>query len=521
MVSASLELRALILAPTQRDADVALRLFEGVNILAIACSSETVLLQEIEAGAGVVILTDDLSRQASPSRELRWVMEAQPQWSELPIIALARSDSSTGRLNALRSLPGLVLLERPVQTRTLVSAVQAGLRARERQYQIRGQLEQIRAANAELKAAARAKDEFLATLSHELRNPLSALTAALRVLERASDNPVMASTAREIVGRQTEQMTRLLDDLLDVARITRGRLEIRKTQADVAEIVTAAVETAHPFIQSRGHALNVALPNETIRFQADPARLAQVIGNLLTNAAKYTERGGVISVAARRESDHAVIVVRDNGIGIPAESIAAIFGMFSQLRPAIERSDGGLGIGLALAKGLVELHGGRIDARSEGAGLGSEFIVRIPVGETTFDQAKPISPPHDLRQAKRHIVVADDNSDGLESLVGILEMDGHMVRMAHDGLEAMELVRQRLPEVMVLDIGMPRMNGYEVARRVREHSGGAAVTLIALTGWGQLSDKQLAEQAGFDHHLTKPVDIQALQALVSGLQPTS
>jgi two-component system, sensor histidine kinase len=512
------ELRVLVLAPTQRDAEITLRFLSEAQIIGVSCASPGDLLKEIEAGAGAVILTDEVSRARPVLQILGNALNAQPPWSDLPIIVLARTEPASTAVHALRALPGLVLLERPVQSRTFLSAVQAALRARVRQYELREQLAHVHATNLELEEATRAKDEFLATLSHELRNPMNALTAALRVLDHAEDKPAKAAIAREIIGRQAEQMTHLLDDLLDISHITRRRLEIRKTATEIQAIVSAAIETASPLLKSKGHTLNVVLPSEPLRLDADPVRLAQVITNLLTNAAKYTERGGVIALHAVREKDELVLSVRDNGIGIPADSLDKIFRMFSQLRPAIQRSEGGLGIGLALARGLVELHGGTISARSDGPGAGSEFVVRIPLGAAFIDA--PQAREESASAVKRHLLIADDNADSLEALATLLEIEGHTVRTAHDGPEALALAMRHRPDTILLDIGMPQMNGYEVARRVRRENPGYSVTLIALTGWGQARDKALAHDAGFDHHLTKPVNIDRLRALLASLANT-
>lgn len=506
------DFRALVLAPTRRDAGVTSRLLGEVGISCIPCETEQALLTEIGIGAGLVVLTDDLARRGVPLFRLQLVLEQQPDWSELPLIALARSDPKN--LAMLHALPGVVLLERPVHTRTLISAAQAALRARRRQYQMRGQFEQIRRSNRELEQTARAKDEFLATLSHELRNPLNALSSASALLRHESDRPEAAKLAREIVARQTGQMSRLLDDLLDISRITRQRLEIRKARTDVANIVTAAVESVQPLIEAHSHRLRVTLPESQVMLDADPIRISQVIANLLTNASKYMDPGGMITLSATVDVDELVVAVRDEGIGIPPEALCTIFDMFSQLRPALERAEGGLGIGLALAKGIVQLHGGLIMARSDGIGRGSEFVFRLPLGTSAVVPAPAERQPRS-RSVARDILVVDDNVDGLEAIAELLRVSGHSVRVARNGQEALALLGAKAPEVMLLDIGMPGMNGYEVAQRVRAQSHSPPIRLIAVTGWGQPGDKRRAEEAGFDHHLTKPIEFQQLQAMLS------
>jgi len=508
-----IESRVLVLAPTTADARVSVRMLEESGIHAEALDLESRLLEEIRRGAGAVIVTDDLSKPEPLSR-LRLVLDEQPSWSELPVLLLARPDFP--RIDAVRGLAGIVVLERPVHLRTLISAVQAALRARLRQYELRNQLEQTTAANLELRDAARAKDEFLATLSHELRNPLSALTTAAALLDRDAMHPDVAQHAREIVRRQASQMTRLLDDLMDISRISHGRLEIRKKRCGVADIVRQAAETAEPLLVRKRHEYSSSLPDEPLMVDADPVRLSQVLANLLTNAAKYTEPGGKIQLIVAPDGDSVVFTIRDNGIGIDPRYATEIFQMFSQLHPALERSEGGLGIGLALAKGLVELHGGEISVYSDGVGRGSEFRMRIPrddVAPTAAKAAQPAQTGPAVSQSD--LIVADDNVDAADTLASLLELEGHEVRVAHDGRSALQLATERMPGVMLLDIGMPDINGYEVARAIREKAPAGHVLLVALTGWGQPGDKQRAREAGFDHHLTKPVDFNELSAILS------
>jgi len=508
-----IESRVLVLAPTRADARVSVQMLEEWGISAQAFELASELVAEIRRGVGAIIITDDAAKRDA-MKQLRFVVDQQPSWSELPILLLARPDFPG--IDVLRGFPGMIVLDRPVHMRTLISAVQAALRARLRQYELRNQLQRVRAANLELHDAARAKDEFLATLSHELRNPLSALTVAAALLDREESDPDVAHHARDVVRRQAAQMTRLLDDLLDVSRISHGRLEIRKTRCDAATIVYSAVETVQPLLARKHHELTLSLPEQQVFLSADPVRLAQVLANLLTNAAKYTEPGGKIELTVVQEGPIVAFSVRDNGIGIDAKSQADIFGMFSQLRPALERSEGGLGIGLALAKGLVDLHGGTISVASEGPARGSEFTVRIPCEETVPDAPQPCaaggagaSHPH------RDLIVADDNVDAADSLANLLEMEGHDVRVAHDGRSALQLATERMPGIMLLDIGMPDMNGYDVARAIRAREPEGNVVLVALTGWGQPDDKRRAQEAGFDHHLTKPVDFAELSAFLS------
>ena len=373
-----------------------------------------------------------------------------------------------------------------------------------------------------LQEADRRKDEFLATLAHELRNPLAPIRSAARISSEPTATLQQLKWSHEVIERQVRNMALLLDDLLDVSRITRGILEVRKIPTDAAAIVEAALETSRPVIAGRNHRLVVEVAPEAMHIDADPLRLAQALSNLLTNAAKYTDPGGTIRLSAQREGDALVLRVSDSGIGIAATSLGRIFAMFSQVESALERSEGGLGIGLALVKGIVELHGGKVQAYSAGLGQGSEFMLSIPgvrMGAAPDTGDAAAAPP--VTRGPLRVALADDNVDGAETLAALLELDGYEVRIAHDGLAALELVREYRPDAVFLDIGMPGLNGYEVARqlRVEQQDGGPSPVLVALTGWGGADDKKRAIDAGFDRHLTKPVDPDALvQILVETAQ---
>jgi CheY-like chemotaxis protein/two-component sensor histidine kinase len=313
---------------------------------------------------------------------------------------------------------------------------------------------------------------------------------------------------------------RLIDDLLDISRITRGKLPLRKEQLELAAVVQSAVETASPLIEARAHEFTLTLPPDPICLDADPIRLAQVFSNVLTNSAKYTEKGGHIWLTAERLGSEVVVSVRDTGIGIAAEHLAHIFEMFAQVAPALERSQGGLGIGLALVRGLVELHGGRVEARSAGPGKGSAFIVHLPtVDRPVLVPQEPLDSEELRASPKQRILVVDDNRDAADSMGIMLRMMGHETNMAYDGLEAVQAAATFRPEVVLLDIGLPKMNGYEAAQHIRKQPWGSGMALIALTGWGQEEDKRRALEAGFDHHLTKPVEAEALEKLLALIAP--
>jgi two-component system CheB/CheR fusion protein len=323
-----------------------------------------------------------------------------------------------------------------------------------------------------------------------------------------------------MIERQVQAMTRLVDDLLDVSRITRGTITLHKEPADLAAVVAAAVETARPLLDARRHELRVTLPEDAVRVEADRTRLAQVLANLLVNAAKYTPEGGHVWLTAQREADTAVVRVRDDGAGIPPEMQSSVFDLFTQGDHTLARSEGGLGVGLTLVKRLTEMHGGRVEVRSDGPGRGSEFIVRLPVLEWTpvpaegrgDDAARPPAPP-------RRVLVVDDNVDAAESLLMLLRVRGHEVRVAYDGSAAIDAARRFRPEVVLLDIGLPGISGYEVARRLRREPGLEGTVLVALTGYGQEKDRQQSQEAGFDAHLTKPADPAALEKLLALIAP--
>ena len=377
--------------------------------------------------------------------------------------------------------------------------------------------EERRRLTAELANALRRKDEFLATLAHELRNPLAPIVTALEVLRiKVPDDPQM-QWSRNVIERQVGHMTRLVDDLLDVARISTGKAQLRKERIELSKAVHHALESVKTLIDAAGHKLSLALPQQRVVLEADPTRLSQVFANLLSNAAKYTPPGGSISLRTRLEDQTAVITVSDDGIGLAEADLEPIFNMFAQVTPPIDRAQGGLGIGLALSRGLVELHGGTLTAASPGLHQGSTFTVRLPLAAAAEEPAPFSLPPATARDATlRRILVVDDNLDAAQSLAMLLQMDGHETALAHDGRRALEMAKSFNPEVILLDIGLPLLNGYEVARQVRGQPGGEAIKLIAVTGWGQDQDRQQALAAGFDYHLTKPLDPARLSSLLDG-----
>lgn len=374
-------------------------------------------------------------------------------------------------------------------------------------------------AEESLREADRLKDEFLAMLAHELRNPLAPLRNALHVMKQPAASAAMLQQLRDMAERQVQHMAKLLDDLLDVSRISRGRIELRKENCDLATILARTVEGVRPIVEERDHELTVALPTRPLRVEADATRLEQVMMNLLINAVKYTDPAGKIWLSAERDGSEAVLRVRDTGIGIAAAMLPRIFDLFVQAERRLERSQGGLGIGLTLVKRLVELHGGRVEAHSPGLGRGSEFVVRLPAAPDPAFSASVIGPGADLQHAApaRRVLVVDDNVDAADSLAMLLKLGGHEVRVAYDGPTALLVAQAFHPQIALLDIGMPTMDGYEVARRLREQPEPRPELIVAMTGWGQDTDRRRSSDAGFDHHLVKPVEPAALEKVLSGM----
>jgi PAS domain S-box-containing protein len=368
-----------------------------------------------------------------------------------------------------------------------------------------------------LRESDRRKDEFLATLSHELRNPLAPIRTALGILGSSGAGGREREWSVQIIERQVRQMVRLLDDLLDISRIAHNKLELRRETVDLRSVLDEAVETSRPFLDVGRHDVAVTLPGHPVYLHADRIRLGQVFANLLTNSAKYTDPGGRLEVDVQPRGGVVLVRVTDNGIGMTPEVLARVFDMFSQDARAVERSQGGLGIGLAIVHGLVELHGGTIAAASEGPGRGSTFTVTLPVVGKPADTGPTAGEVAAPRARPRRVLIADDREDGAESLATLLRLEGHDARTAQDGEEAVALAEQFRPELVCLDVGMPRLNGHEACRRIRAQPWGRTMRIVAVTGWGQEDDRQASRDAGFDDHLVKPVDPATVLALLSDL----
>jgi signal transduction histidine kinase len=368
----------------------------------------------------------------------------------------------------------------------------------------------------DLERADRQKNEFLSMLAHELRNPLAPIRTAVDVLRLKADGQPEIEWAREIINRQTKHLVRLVDDLLDVSRITGGKIRLDLEVLNAASVVAAAVETSRPLIEESGHQMTVALPNEPVWVRCDRVRLAQVLSNLLNNAAKYTQNGGLIGLSVERVGEEVLFRVCDNGIGISAEMLPKVFELFTQVERSLDRSQGGLGVGLTVVKRLVEMHGGRVEAVSSGAGCGSEFTVRLPSIEapTETEVAAETAAESRTPGAPQRILVVDDNADAADSLAFLLKHGDHEVRTAHDGRQAVDVALQFRPQAVVLDLGLPELDGYEVARHLRQSEATRGALLVALSGYGQQEHRRRSSEAGFDYHLVKPVDFGALQRIL-------
>ena len=510
------ERRVLILAPTVKDAQVSSAVLRGVGIDSMVCDTALTLAEELNRGAGAVMIAEE-ALGGDHYGTLKAMLERQFPWSDLPLILLTRPGAdSAAALEATAGLGNITLLERPVRISALVSAVRTALRARARQYQIRAHLRDREIAADALKDADRRKDEFLAILAHELRNPLAPIRNALAIMKLAGPDAVATQGLAEMLERQVDHMVRLVDDLFEVSRITRGMIELRKQRIDAGLVLRDVVATARPMLDAARQELHIDIGPDPLPVDGDSVRLAQVFGNLLHNASKFSSEGGSLWLAARRRGDHLEIALKDQGKGIPREMLPRIFDMFTQVDRRASRTQSGLGIGLTLVKSLVELHGGEVHARSPGPGKGSEFLVHLPLAkEVTMMGEAPAARSFPTGAAiPRRVLVVDDNRDSADSIAMLLKLLGADVHVVYDGPGALSAIDAFQPSVVLLDIGLPSMDGYEVARRIRQRPELNALTLIALTGWGQTEDRVRSREAGFQHHLVKPADPTVLQSLL-------
>jgi len=511
-VGTELDRRVLILAPTRKDALITQSLLLPSGVSGEVCPTMNSLIASLEDGAAAIMIAEEWVSSADTT--LVEVIARQPAWSDLPVLVLTRPGADSGDvLEAVRTLGNVTLLERPLRVATLMSAVHTALRARQRQYQIRGYLADRLRSEEALRVADRRKDEFLATLGHELRNPLAPMQAGLQLLKLSNLPDGRSVRAVEVMERLVQHLVRLVDDLLEVSRITRGLVEIRKETLDLATVLRTAVETSRPLIEAARQELVVQIPGDPVFVTGDAVRLTQVFANLLNNASKYTDSCGHIWLTAVAREGSIAVSVRDDGIGIPAPQLSTVFDMFTQVDRSDRRAQGGLGIGLTLVRSLVTMHGGQVEAQSKGHGSGSEFIVRLPA---PAGRARPVA---DTSQPApfpaRRILIVDDNHDAAETLGMLLSELGATVAVAHSGPEALAALDTFEPDAMLLDIGMPGMDGYEVSRHVRASTRHGNVLLIALTGWGQEDDRERSKRAGFDYHFVKPPDINRMRSILT------
>ncbi|HKY92015.1 MAG TPA: ATP-binding protein, partial [Nevskiaceae bacterium] len=513
--------RLLIFTPIGKDSELVARLLLQDGVECKTCGSVEELLRECQAGAAAALIAEEGMVDSGIDRFDAWC-RAQPAWSDLPLLVLTRpgADSDDVRQIVAR-LGNVTLLERPARFATLLSATRAALRARKRQYQVRDQLEALRNSAAELErsraellAADRRKDEFIATLAHELRNPLAPIRNGIATLS-LSEEGHGSSLVVSMMSRQLSNVVRIVDDLLDISRITRGRIVLHEEIHELGAILQQAAETAFSALEARGHRLEIEGDTRGLRVQGDSVRLVQVFSNLLDNAAKYSPEPGTIRVTITRDGEFVAVAVRDRGIGIDAEALPRVFDMFMQVRDAEHRAQGGLGIGLTLVRNLVEMHGGTVHATSEGVGEGTEFTVRLPLTDLPLRAADDPGPGAPLVAARpARVLVVDDNADAATSLGELLKLLGVEVEVAYGGEDALAKVAAFLPNLAFVDIGMPGMDGYEVAQRLRAMPSARGLVLVALTGWGQVSDRQRSARAGFDHHLVKPAGFEDIRRLL-------
>jgi len=477
-------------------------------------------MPRVASPCGAVLERGKLLLFANPGRYFPEMAKVNPLAVEALLVPFYSEGVVVGTVWVVTHTPGRTFDAEDARVLKSLSGFAASWYAAERQIASRTRElsdanAALRVSEAALRESDRRKDEFLATLAHELRNPLAPISSALAVLRAAPDKNARPDLF-EIMARQLNHMVHLVNELLEVSRVTRGILELQRVQIDLATIIKGAVETSGPLIKKAKHRLHVAVPAEPLILDADPVRLEQVFSNLLNNAVKFMPEGGDIWLLAWRDNDEAVITIRDKGIGIAPEQQARIFEMFTQVLHSGD-GGGGLGIGLALTRSLLQLHGGRIQVESAGVGKGAEFTVTLPIS-STIEVNTPIQPSAQVDLHQRRILIVDDNNDAADSTAGLLESWGAEVKVAYNGKSGLELLESFHPQVVILDLGMPVMSGYDVARQIRSRPEFGAVTLVALSGWGQMEDRNKSSKAGFDYHLVKPADLKLLAKIMTGTE---
>ncbi len=500
--------RVRVLAPG-RDGTLTCQVLSSAQIDCVTAATVEELCRDPQDSWVLIVAEEALTRPGMDLIVDR--LSGQPPWSDLPIIVVTRPGGRAGQaMRAVGALGNVSVLDRPVCIDALVTAVRAGIRARRRQFQLRDVLRDRAEAD-------RRKDEFLAMLAHELRNPLAPIRSGVGLMRMLDlRDPDLVETC-EILDRQVRHMSRLIDDLLDVSRITRGTIQLRKARVDLIEVARQAARMVGPAMDGRGHDFVCSLPASPLPIEADPTRIEQVIANVLANAAKYTEPGGTVrlTVEEAAPAQTAVIRVEDNGVGIDPQVLPRIFDLFAQADRTLDRAQGGLGVGLTIVHRLVALHGGTVEARSDGPGRGTTMVVRLPVASEPADgSGSPDGPAGATTARASRILLVEDNHDAADMLARALRRHGHDVCVVHDGTAALETAPEFRPHAILTDIGLPGMDGFEVARRLRREPNCASSLLVAISGYGQAEDRRMSREAGCDHHLIKPIQIDELIGLL-------
>jgi signal transduction histidine kinase/ActR/RegA family two-component response regulator len=507
----SLSRRVLIVAPVGRDAELMCAHLQAAGVPCHVCADVDEACRELERGAGALMFTEEaLTAETSP--QLAKVLDCQAAWSDIPMMILTGmpSETKSRSFGTFGRRTNVTFVDRPVRIQSLVSSAQSALRARARQYQIRELMEK-------LEARVHERDRFLAILGHELRNPLGAILLAAQMRE---DDGHLDGEHVELIERQSRHLTRLVNDLLDLSRVVSGKIVLKQQVIDLADALRQSFETVTESAARQNITLDVRYCDEPLPVFADPLRAAQILTNVIGNAIKYTPEGGNVIVQLERDGDQALVRVADDGVGIAPNRIGTIFELFAQAENAIGRAQGGMGIGLALVRNLLQLHGGTITAESDGLGKGSEFVVRLPIfsGEPLPVQIPVAKAVSNDGQSRRVVVVVEDNQDVRDLLRLKLRRLGHEVHAVADGIAGVQSIVENKPDLALVDIGLPGLDGYEVAAKVRE-SMGRGVMLVAVSGFGQPEDKRKAIDAGFDEHITKPAEVSDIENLLSRLPP--
>lgn len=503
----------LVIAPIGRDAVTICEQLARARIRAEVCKTVGDACERLQDGIGGIVITEE-ALPPDAMNELIAELVKQPPWSEIPLIILSGApslDMKPRSFESLRRRTNVTLVDRPVRVNSLISAVQSALRARERQYDIRDLM-------AQLEERIHERDRFLAVLGHELRNPLGAILLAAQMRD---DDERLAEEHAQLIERQSRHLTRLVNDLLDLSRVAAGKIVLKRQVIDLRDVAAQSIAVIKPMADKQHVQLRTDYPHHAVLVNADPVRVDQIVTNLLSNAVKYTPEGGHVTMAIEEQQDGAFVEVTDDGVGVAPERIDGIFELFAQAENAIGRAQGGMGIGLALVRNLVQLHGGTVNAKSDGVGKGSEFTVVLPLAtpeeRAESPRVEPVAPAT-MQPSRRSIVIVEDNNDVRDLLRLKLRRLGHEVKDARDGIEGLSMLLSERPDLALVDLGLPGMDGFAVARQVRQQLG-HDVVLVAVSGFGQPDDKRRALDAGFDEHITKPADVHDIENILQRFPP--